>query len=170
MVRGYSRMKKIIALVLCMAVLMAVVFSGTIAYFTDTDKDLNVFTVGKVVIELIEKQRNGSGGYKDFVNDKKLMPMFAPSEFDDDGLPTAKEFQDKIVTVKNIGESDAYVRVFVGVPAELDTRGAIHLVDGSRFNNKKSLTGYSLTGRITGRPSTGWSITSTAIRSTTLCL
>lgn len=141
-------MKKIVIMACCIAIMIAVAISGTIAYFTDTDEDLNVFTVGKVVIELIEQQRDAGGAkLEQFVNDKKLMPMFdpEPDELDSKfGLPTADAFQDKIVQVKNTGESEAYVRVYVGVPAELDNKGALHLVDGGSFNTKSG-TDYKYT-------------------------
>lgn len=47
-------MKKILAIVLCAAMLAIAVVGGTLAYFTDNDAQTNTFTMGKVDIELTE--------------------------------------------------------------------------------------------------------------------
>ena len=46
--------KKILAIVLCVAMLAIAIAGGTLAYFTDTDAETNTFTMGKVEIELDE--------------------------------------------------------------------------------------------------------------------
>lgn len=46
--------KKILALVLCVAMLAIAIVGGTLAYFTDNDAKTNTFTMGKVDIELTE--------------------------------------------------------------------------------------------------------------------
>ena len=48
------KMKKILAIALCVAMLAIMVVSGTLAYFTDNDAKTNTFTMGKVDIELTE--------------------------------------------------------------------------------------------------------------------
>ena len=48
--------KKILALSLCVVMLAIAIVGGTLAYFTDTDKEVNTFTVGNVDIELLESQ------------------------------------------------------------------------------------------------------------------
>ena len=48
--------KKILALCLVVALAVTAVVGGTLAYFTDTDKETNTFTVGNVDIELLESQ------------------------------------------------------------------------------------------------------------------
>lgn len=48
--------KKILAMMLCVAMLAIAIVGGTMAYFTDTDAETNTFVVGNVDIELIESQ------------------------------------------------------------------------------------------------------------------
>ena len=125
--------KKITALCLCVALLAVAVVGASLAYFTDTDSRDNVFTTGSVKIELIEKQRNGEGGLEDFVDGKILLPIVgsAQDEKDELGLSTAKNYVDKIVTVKNLAV-DAYVRVYMAIPSALfslkdETHNVLHV-------------------------------------------
>lgn len=125
--------KKITALCLCVALLAVAVVGASLAYFTDTDSKDNVFTTGSVKIELIEKQRNGEGGLEDFVDGKILLPIVgsAQGEKDELGLSTAKNYVDKIVTVKNLAV-DAYVRVYMAIPSALfnledETHNVLHV-------------------------------------------
>ena len=48
--------KKILALCLVVALAATAVIGGTLAYFTDTDAETNVFVVGNVDIDLIESR------------------------------------------------------------------------------------------------------------------
>lgn len=89
--------KKILAMCLCVAMLAIAIVGGTLAYFTDTDAETNVFTTGNVAIDLIEVFD---------AENAKLMP----------GIDIQKE-----VTVKNTGSETAYVRVHVAFPAILDS-------------------------------------------------
>lgn len=103
-----------LALSLCMIAILAV--GGTLAYFTDTDSATNVFTVGNVQIEQYEKDRNGN----DYGSDpKKLAPIVDDSK-DTNGYHMGKNYIDKIVTVKNTGTEDAYIRTHIAFPAVLD--------------------------------------------------
>lgn len=117
--------KKLLAIGLAVAVLAVTIVGMSIAYFTDTDEETNTFTVGGVKVQLIEQQRNDAHtALEDFENDKVLMPIVgsAQGEQEEVGgvtLPTAKNYVDKIMTIKNTGESDAYVRIFVAVPTAL---------------------------------------------------
>ena len=109
-----------LALAACMAAILVV--GGTLAYFTDSDSAVNTFTVGNVKIDLIEQERDGIGGLQDFTDNQVLMPIVgsAQGEKDDLGQPVAKNYIDKIVTVKNTGASDAYVRAYFAIPSALD--------------------------------------------------
>lgn len=117
--------KKIVALCLCVALAVVAIGGATLAYFTDTDDATNTFTAGGVKIELIEKQRNAdSTALEAFKNNKVLMPIVGSAQGEQetvDGvkLPTAENYVDKIMTIKNTGVSDAYVRIFVAVPTAL---------------------------------------------------
>ena len=56
--------KKLLAIMLCVAMLAVATVSGTMAYFTDTNTQTNTFTAGKVDISLdeavVEKDANGN--------------------------------------------------------------------------------------------------------------
>ena len=114
--------KKITALCLCVALLAVAVVGASLAYFTDTDNATNTFTVGNVAIDLIEQERDGNGGLKDFENGKKLSPLVgsAQGEKDEFGMPTAKNYVDKMVTIANTGSEDAYIRAYFAIPSALD--------------------------------------------------
>ena len=117
--------KKITALALVVAILAIAIIGGTLAYFTDTDKATNTFTAGGVKIALIEQQRNADHtALVDFEQNKNLMPIVGSAQGEQEmvggvKLPTAKNYVDKIMTIKNTGVSDAYVRIFVAVPTAL---------------------------------------------------
>lgn len=101
-------MKKKTILVAAIAVMLvaALVVGGTLAYFTDTDKATNTFTVGKVDITLNEKGADG----KDFQPNQKLYP----------GTKTQNNIA-KIVTVtNNEGSEDAYLWAEIWIPSALD--------------------------------------------------
>ena len=114
--------KKITAICLCVALLAIAIVGATLAYFTDTDKATNTFTVGNVNITLNEKERDGNGGQKDFEQGKTLNPIVgsAQGEKDELGMPTAKNYVDKMVTVTNDGPNDAYIRFYFAIPSALD--------------------------------------------------
>lgn len=108
-----------IALVVCMLAVMLV--GASLAYFTDKDEATNTFVVGNVSIDLIEQER-GANGLKDFTQSKKLLPIVgsAQGEKDEFGLPTAENYVDKIVTIKNTGSEAAYIRAYFAIPSALD--------------------------------------------------
>lgn len=122
---------KILALALAFVLTIIGTVGMTVAYLTDTDSKDNTFAVGNVQIELIEQQRPlddetnqpvAGGELESFEDKKVLLPIVgsAQGEKDSNGLPTAANYVDKLVTVENTGASDAYVRVFVAVPHNLD--------------------------------------------------
>ena len=117
--------KKLLAIGLAVAVLAVTIVGMSIAYFTDTDQETNVFTVGGVKVQLIERQRNAdSSALVPFEQNKVLMPIVGSAQGEQeivDGvkLPTAENYVDKIMTIKNTGKSGAYVRIFVAVPTAL---------------------------------------------------
>ena len=90
--------RKILALVLCVAMLAIAVVGGTLAYFTDTDAKTNTFTVGNVDITLTEPGWDATGE--------------AEAEDAYPGEPLAKD-----PTVKNVGKNPCFVRISV---TELD--------------------------------------------------
>ena len=113
--------KKILSIALIVA-MIAVIAAGSLAYFTDKDAAENTFTVGNVNINLIEQERDAQGKLQNFTQNKKLYPIVgsAQGEKDDLGMPTAKNYVDKIVTVKNTGSEAAYIRAYFAIPSALD--------------------------------------------------
>ena len=113
--------KKITAICLCVALVAVAVVGASLAYFTDTDNKTNTFAVGNVKIELIEQQR-GENGLVPFEQNKKLYPIVGSAQGDKDvyGMPTAENYVDKMVTVKNTGSEKAYIRFYFAIPAALD--------------------------------------------------
>ena len=112
-----------IALVVCMLAVMLV--GASLAYFTDSKSATNTFAVGNVSIDLIEQERgekDGKAALVDFTQNKKLYPIVgsAQGEKDQFGLPTAKNYVDKVITVKNTGSEAAYIRAYFAIPSALD--------------------------------------------------
>lgn len=93
-----------LALSLCMIAILAV--GGTLAYFSDSDADVNVMTVGNLDIEQIE----------DFDETDILAPG---------GDPVTKK-----VDVKNNGTVPAYVRTLIAVEDTRDVSAGVHLISG----------------------------------------
>lgn len=114
--------KKITAIFLCVALLATAIVGASLAYFTDTDNETNTFTVGNVKIDLIEKERDGNGGTKEFTQGKKLYPIVGSAQGEKDalGMPTAKNYVDKMVTIENTGSEKAYIRAYFAIPSALD--------------------------------------------------
>lgn len=140
--------KKIFAL--CMVVCLAVVAvaGASLAYFTDTDEADNTFTLGRVKIALHEGayanvQKNGApidsdgnvdvskanpNAHKDEENfgydylDESYQTWLAEQTL----MPGTQGFNriQKRVFVENTGKHDAYVRVIIGIPTELDATSA----------------------------------------------
>lgn len=114
--------KKITALFLCVALAAIAIVGASLAYFTDTDNETNTFAVGNVKIDLIEQER-GENGLQPFTQGKKLSPIVgsAQGEKDELGMPTAKNYVDKMVTVRNTGSEKAYIRAWAEkIPISLD--------------------------------------------------
>ncbi len=142
-----SAKKKILAAASYVMV-AAMAIGGTVAYYTaqtETENNIMVSGIG-VDIELIEQERTGvDGELVDFQDGKVLMPISdAQGEKDKWGMPVIDGYVDKIVTVENTGENDAYVRVFVAIPAQLEGDAAneniLHWNYGNRFDSTGTST------------------------------
>lgn len=88
-------LKKMISLLLVVALTATVAIGGTLAYMTDRDGEANVFTVGDVSIKLDENFQQGA----------KLFP----------GVDVEKE-----AFITNTGDNDAWVWMTMAIPAALD--------------------------------------------------
>ena len=84
-------MKKTLAILLAVALIATVAIGGTLAYLTDRDAEVNIFTVGNVEIEVEENFNQG----------EELMP----------GVSVTKE-----VSIKNTGDNDAWIWYSYAVP------------------------------------------------------
>jgi len=109
--------KKILALVMVVALLGVSLITGTLAYFTDTHTAENVFVVGNVDIELWEDNNDGKSNNGD------------PNGNNDEYTPWLKAQNlvpgvsiEKDAWIKNVGKNDAYVRVLVTVPANIEIK------------------------------------------------
>ena len=113
--------KKLTLVVTCIVLVVAMVIGGTLAYFTDKDDATNTFAVGNVKIDLIEQQR-GANGLVPFEQGKKLYPIVGSAQGAKDalGMPTAKNYVDKMVTIQNTGSEKAYIRAYFAIPSALD--------------------------------------------------
>ena len=112
--------KKIISLCLVVC-LLATAIGGTLAYFTDTEADKNVMTMGNVDIEQIEQERSPDGVLQPYTQNHTLLPMggydWEEVTVNGDSISVLADGLDKIVTVKNNGNSAAYVRTIVALEA-----------------------------------------------------
>lgn len=141
-----------IAMSLCIVAILAI--GASLAYFTDNDSATNTFTVGNVKIKLIEEERDGKGGKQSFTQDKKLYPIVGSAQAgtDDLGMPTAKNYVDKMVTVKNTGSEKAYIRAYFAIPSALDDgyetfnagMNVLHFNFGNKVVNGASATTYDV--------------------------
>lgn len=139
-------MKKILAMVISIALVATMAITGSIAYLQDTDEAVNVMTLGNVDIEQHEWQRNGTNPGTDskwtddelvaFEQDQGLYPMVLNGTgsgatvrdiWEINGytvkgsvgirnLDSVRNYTDKIVTVENTSTSDAYVRTIIAIP------------------------------------------------------
>lgn len=92
------KLHRSLVLALCLALCAALSIGGTLAYLTDRDSEINVFTMGDVRIDLTEEFDQGV----------QLVP----------GLNV-----EKTPVITNIGTVDAYVWMTFSVPASFDTDG-----------------------------------------------
>lgn len=113
--------KKILVLALTLAMVAILAVGGSLAYLTDNKSATNTFTVGNVKIDLIEQER-GENGLQAFTQNKKLYPIVgsAQGEQDEYNMPVAKNYVDKMVTIKNTGTEKAYIRAYFALPSVLD--------------------------------------------------
>lgn len=172
-------MKKKTILVAAIAVMLvaALVVGGTLAYFTDTKSADNTFTVGNVKIELLESSlhrenagiangatsdselwsnveklgSNNTSPYKagdTFYTDAQIEANAATYTCDDVKLAPGQSYH-KMPYVKNTGANDAYIRIRVMIPADLDTA----ILNSSMYtttalNNKEFTKAYDNTGAV----------------------
>ena len=141
--------KKLLVLSLCVALAAIAIAGASLAYFTDTKSATNTFTVGNVKIDLLESSlhrenagiangatsdselwsdvaKEGSGNtskYKagdTFYTDAQIEANAAEYKCDNVQLIPGRSYH-KMPYVKNVGNNDAYIRIRVMIPTDLDT-------------------------------------------------
>ena len=141
--------KKLTAIFLCIALVAIAIVGASMAYFTDTKEATNTFTVGNVKIKLLESSlhrenvgiangqtspselwsdvaKEGSGNtskYKagdTFYTDEQIEENAETYKCENIQLIPGRSYH-KMPYVKNVGNNDAYIRIRVMIPADLDT-------------------------------------------------
>ena len=169
--------KKLTAIFLCVALVAIAVVGASLAYFTDTKSAKNTFTVGNVKIQLLESSlhRENAGVANDKTSDSELWSDVdmegsdntskykAGDSFYTDDQIKADAAQYKCENVKlnpgqsyhkmpyvvNTGANDAYIRIRVMFPADLDTA----ILNSSMYtttalNNKEFTMTYDNAGTV----------------------
>ena len=167
--------KKITAICLCVALLAIAIVGATLAYFTDNDSAKNTFTVGNVKIKLLESSlhrenagvangatsdselwsdvtKDGTGNtskYKagdTFYTDAQIEANAAEYTCENVQLIPGRSYH-KMPYVKNTGNNDAYIRIRVMIPADLDTAVLnSSMYTTTAINNKEFTMAYDNSG------------------------
>lgn len=141
--------KKLTAIFLCVALVAIAVVGASLAYFTDTKSAKNTFTVGNVKIQLLESSlhrenagvangvtskselwsdvdmegSNNTSKYKagdSFYTDEQIKKNAEAYACNNVKLNPGQSYH-KMPYVVNTGANDAYIRIRVMFPADLDT-------------------------------------------------
>ena len=160
--------KKLTAIFLCVALVAIAVAGASLAYFTDTKSATNTFTVGNVKIDLLESSlhrenagiangatsdselwsdvaKDGSGNtskYKagdTYYTDAQIEANAAEYTCENVQLLPGRSYH-KMPYVKNTGKNDAYIRIRVMIPADLDTTVLNSSMYTSSAMDKKEFT------------------------------
>ena len=169
--------KRFVAILLCVTLVALAAIGATFAYLTDSKTVTNTFTVGNVKIDLIESSlhrenagvangatsdselwsnvnKEGSGNtspYKagdTFYTDEQIEANAAEYKHENIKLIPGESYH-KMPYVKNTGSEDAYIRIRVMIPADLDT--AIlnsSMYTSTAMNNKEFTMAYDSTGTV----------------------
>lgn len=169
--------KRFVAILLCVTLVALAAIGATFAYLTSTDSVTNTFTVGNVKIDLIESRlhrenagipngetsdselwsnvnKEGTGNtskYKagdTFYTDAQIEADAAEYKCENVKLLPGESYH-KMPYVKNIGTEDAYIRIRVMIPADLDT--AIlnsSMYTSTALNNKEFTMAYDNSGKV----------------------
>ena len=165
------------AICLCLALAAVAVVGASLAYFTDKDAKTNTFTVGSVKIELLESslhrenagvangktstselwsnvEKEGTGNtskYKagdTFYTDAQIEANAAEYKCENVQLMPGTSYH-KMPYVKNTGSNDAYIRIRMMLPADLDTA----ILNSSMYtttaiNNREFTMAYDNSGSV----------------------
>lgn len=107
-------MKKKAALISLFVVLLALTVTGSLAYFMADDDIENVVTFGTIKVVQFEKEHDAQGNLQDFTQGQYMYPIVNVDHPEED-----EHYIEKLVTVKNTGTSEVYVRTFIAYPEAL---------------------------------------------------
>ena len=169
--------KRFVAILLCVTLVALAAIGATFAYLTSTDSVTNTFTVGNVKIDLIESSlhrenagvANGATSTSELWSDVEMLGTGNTSKYkagdtfytDAQIEANAAEYKcenvkllpgesyHKMPYVKNTGSEDAYIRIRVMIPADLDT--AIlnsSMYTSTALNNKEFTMAYDNSGAV----------------------
>ncbi len=150
--------KKILLMGVSYVLIAALAIGGTLAYLQDSDEAVNVMTLGNVYIEQIEQERDANGKLVPFTQAKPAYPAVGEIAWANNGVvvngaeyklftPELKNVVDKIVTINNVGKTDAFVRTIVAIEApDYDPQDLIHI----NFNEVGVTISAPLTTEING--------------------
>ena len=169
--------KKLTAIFLCIALVAIAIVGASLAYFTDTKEATNTFTVGNVKIKLLESSlhRENAGIANGQTSDSELWSDVAEEGSNNtskykagDTFYTDAQIEENAETytceniqlipgrsyhkmpyVKNVGNNDAYIRIRVMIPADLDTAVLNSSMYTSSAINKNEFTkAFDQTGSV----------------------
>lgn len=126
-------MKKKLMVLALAAICAATIASGSLAYFTASERAHNTIISGNVDIEIVEKMKvDGSNELKDF-----------PIEDGIDGIMPGTSVS-KIVRVKNSGSAKAWIRVKIDMSILKDKKEEMPLTlkDGTKVISFQVLDGW----------------------------
>lgn len=169
--------RKIVTICLAAVLVIMAVAGASLAYLKDTKTVTNTFTIGNVKIELLESSlhrenagvANGATSTSELWSDvpkegsNNTSPYKAGDTFytDDQIKANAREYKcenvlllpgqsyHKMPYVLNTGKNDAYIRIRVMIPADLDT--AIlnsSMYTSTALDNKEFTMAYDSTGKV----------------------
>ena len=169
--------KKLTTIFLCIALVAIAIVGASMAYFTDTKEATNTFTVGNVKIKLLESslhrenagvannqtstselwsdvEKKGSGNtskYKagdTFYTDEQIEANAETYTCENIQLIPGRSYH-KMPYVKNVGNNDAYIRIRVMIPEDLDTAVLNSSMYTSSAINKNEFTkAFDQTGSV----------------------
>ena len=169
--------KRFVAILLCVTLVALAAIGATFAYLTSTDSVTNTFTVGNVKIDLIESSLHrenagvangatsdselwsdvemlGSGNtskYKagdTFYTDAQIEANAAEYKCENVKLLPGESYH-KMPYVKNVGANDAYIRIRVMIPTNLDTAVLnSSMYTSTALNNKEFTMAYDNSGTV----------------------
>lgn len=104
--------KKLLALALIIGLLSIAIVGGSLAWFTAADTVENVYTIGSIGVQQLEK---GKDGTTDFQQNQTLLPVLSDTNVEQD-----PNFIYKRITVENTDANAAYVRTWIAIPSQLE--------------------------------------------------